>query len=479
MGKQREEFDDEVTAKLEEHNVDIILMVGYMRIVSDKFVRKWAGRVLNVHPSLLPAFAGGMDLDVHQAVLDAGVEDSGCTVHFVTEVVDGGPIAVQLSTPVFPGETAADLKRHVQALEGRALVRAVQMFAAGDLDKQRAKCVHQAAQATPTSTSADAPAAAQAVAAVTLSISPLDIGMDIGGSRSKIAVRVDSATIPKLVAHSSDTWRGSVLLRQYERIDELTAFCGTFNLPAGSKIRTAGGGGHKFNEHFKEVLGVALEPVPEIDALVAGLNTTLLQHESEVHYYSKAHKSFANAPEKLFPYLLLNLGSGVSFVIVSGKSDFKRVNGSHMGGATFHGLATLLTGTSDYSELMKTLGSGEQKESIAGTAADLTVADIYGEEDCVELGLPAGLLASSFGKVPQVTEASDTQGDPRRNFEKHELLEGLVIMMGLNLAQVACLEADSKCISTVVLAGGWLEGNEVLKEVRVAFPSSWCSGSDE
>jgi phosphoribosylamine--glycine ligase/phosphoribosylglycinamide formyltransferase/phosphoribosylformylglycinamidine cyclo-ligase/phosphoribosylamine--glycine ligase/phosphoribosylformylglycinamidine cyclo-ligase len=157
MGKQREEFDDEVTAKLEEHNVDMVLMVGYMRIVSDKFVRKWAGRVLNVHPSLLPAFAGGMDLDVHQAVLDAGVEDSGCTVHFVTEVVDGGPIAVQLSTPVFPGETAADLKRHVQALEGRALVRAVQMFAAGDLDKQRAQCVHQAAQAT--STSADAPAA--------------------------------------------------------------------------------------------------------------------------------------------------------------------------------------------------------------------------------------------------------------------------------------------------------------------------------
>jgi formyltetrahydrofolate-dependent phosphoribosylglycinamide formyltransferase len=155
--KTREEFDDEVSAKLEEHGVDLVLMVGYMRIVSDRFVRKWAGRVLNVHPSLLPAFAGGMDLDVHQAVIDAGVSESGCTVHFVTEVVDGGPIAVQLSTPVFPDETAADLKRHVQTLEGRALVRAVQMFASGDLDKQRAKCVREAAHAA--STAADAPAA--------------------------------------------------------------------------------------------------------------------------------------------------------------------------------------------------------------------------------------------------------------------------------------------------------------------------------
>ena len=126
--KTRELFDDDVTAALEHFSVDLVLMIGYMRIVSPKFTSRWENRCLNVHPSLLPDFAGGMDLQVHQAVLNAGRDQSGCTVHFVTAEVDAGPIAVQKQCAVSPGETAESLKAKVQAMEGPALIAAIELF---------------------------------------------------------------------------------------------------------------------------------------------------------------------------------------------------------------------------------------------------------------------------------------------------------------------------------------------------------------
>lgn len=130
-GSTREAYDRDVTAVFEEYSVDLVLMVGYMRIVSAAFVNRWNMRCLNVHPSLLPDFAGGMDLAVHQAVIDSDKTKSGCTVHFITEQVDGGPIALQLECPVergVTGDTAETLKVKVQALEGSALIQAIELF---------------------------------------------------------------------------------------------------------------------------------------------------------------------------------------------------------------------------------------------------------------------------------------------------------------------------------------------------------------
>lgn len=91
----REQYDAECTAALLGAGVDYVILVGYMRILSTPFCDFWSGRCINVHPSLLPKHAGGMDLAVHQAVIDAGEEESGCTIHEVTEAVDGGPIVIQ------------------------------------------------------------------------------------------------------------------------------------------------------------------------------------------------------------------------------------------------------------------------------------------------------------------------------------------------------------------------------------------------
>ena len=121
-GLTREQYDERVSAELHKAGVELILLVGYMRILSSRFVSDWRGRLLNVHPSLLPAFAGLMNRKVHEAVLTAGVPETGCTIHQVTEEVDGGPFVLQKRCPVLPGDTVDTLKDRVQALEQSAFI---------------------------------------------------------------------------------------------------------------------------------------------------------------------------------------------------------------------------------------------------------------------------------------------------------------------------------------------------------------------
>ena len=121
-GMEREIFDAEVTRTFEQADVELILMIGYMRIASRSFIEDWRGRLLNVHPSLLPAFAGLMNKRVHEAVLASGVRETGCTIHQVTEEVDAGPVVLQKRCLVLPDDTVDSLKDRVQALEQQAFV---------------------------------------------------------------------------------------------------------------------------------------------------------------------------------------------------------------------------------------------------------------------------------------------------------------------------------------------------------------------
>jgi len=130
-GLSRSQYDAECTAALLGAGVEYVLLVGYMRIVSKSFTDFWKGRCINVHPSLLPKHAGGMDLEVHQAVIDAKEVESGCTIHQVTEEVDGGPIVVQKKVGVDADETAESLKAKVQALEGEAFIEAIGLHCRG------------------------------------------------------------------------------------------------------------------------------------------------------------------------------------------------------------------------------------------------------------------------------------------------------------------------------------------------------------
>ncbi|RAP36039.1 phosphoribosylglycinamide formyltransferase [Legionella quinlivanii] len=124
-GMSRETYDEQISDLLQSHSIDLIVLTGYMRILSAKFVRAWPNQIINVHPSLLPDFSGLMDLEVHKAVLAAGKRVSGCTVHYVSEEVDEGPIICQLKCPVLPYDTPELLKTRLQTLEAKALIRAI------------------------------------------------------------------------------------------------------------------------------------------------------------------------------------------------------------------------------------------------------------------------------------------------------------------------------------------------------------------
>ena len=124
----REEFDRAIDAALTAANIDLVCQAGFMRIQTEGFTRKWEGRMLNIHPSLLPAFKG---IRVHQQALDAGVKISGCTVHFVVAELDSGPIIAQAAVPVLPGDTAQTLAERILVEEHRIYPQALRDVAAG------------------------------------------------------------------------------------------------------------------------------------------------------------------------------------------------------------------------------------------------------------------------------------------------------------------------------------------------------------
>ncbi|KTD27138.1 MULTISPECIES: phosphoribosylglycinamide formyltransferase [Legionella] len=138
QGLSREDFDSHLSSTLKEHKIELIVLIGYMRILSASFVAAWKEKIINIHPSLLPAYSGLMNLDVHQAVLKARETETGCTVHFVTEEVDAGPIILQKKCPVFTEDSPEILRDRVQQLEGKTLVEAInKLLASGILSCQK------------------------------------------------------------------------------------------------------------------------------------------------------------------------------------------------------------------------------------------------------------------------------------------------------------------------------------------------------
>ena len=122
----REDFDVALAEAIERHRPDLVVLAGFMRILGDAFVARFAGRMLNIHPSLLPVFQG---LHTHRRALEAGVKVHGATVHFVTPALDHGPIVVQAAVPVLPGDDEAALAARVLEQEHRIYPRAVRWFA--------------------------------------------------------------------------------------------------------------------------------------------------------------------------------------------------------------------------------------------------------------------------------------------------------------------------------------------------------------
>jgi len=131
----RDMYDRQLAGTIERYSAQLVILAGFMRILGKPIVERFAGRMLNIHPSLLPKFPG---LDTHARALAAGEREHGCTVHFVTEELDGGPPIIQARVAVAADDDADSLARRVLALEHKVYPRAAALFVAG-----RVRCVDQ------------------------------------------------------------------------------------------------------------------------------------------------------------------------------------------------------------------------------------------------------------------------------------------------------------------------------------------------
>ena len=137
-GKPREIFDGELDAALRKAGVDIVCLAGFMRILSDGFARAWEGKLINIHPSLLPAYKG---MDTHARVIEARETQSGASVHFVVPELDAGPVIAQASVPVHPTDTADILAARVLEAEHHLYPEALRMLADGKVRLEKGLAV--------------------------------------------------------------------------------------------------------------------------------------------------------------------------------------------------------------------------------------------------------------------------------------------------------------------------------------------------
>lgn len=136
--ESREAYDQQLMQQIDSYNPDVIILAGYMRILSSEFVRHYRGKMLNIHPSLLPKYPG---LHTHQRAIEAGDKEHGTSVHFVTEELDGGPVILQAKVPVFADDDVDTLQQRIQVQEHSIYPLTIQWFLAGRLSMQEGDAV--------------------------------------------------------------------------------------------------------------------------------------------------------------------------------------------------------------------------------------------------------------------------------------------------------------------------------------------------
>ncbi|AQL01258.1 Pantothenate kinase family protein [Zea mays] len=220
----------------------------------------------------------------------------------------------------------------------------------------------------------------------------------------------------------------------------------------GVTLKATGGGAYKFADDFLEKLGVCLDKLDEMDSVVSGANFLLQSIPGAAFTHMNGLRNPVDvSPNNLFPYLLVNIGSGVSILKVTGNRKFERVTGTHIGGGTMFGLAKLLTGCKSYDEFLQLSQKGDN------FVLDLIVKDICGELVCQKQGLSTSTLASSFGKVI-------TSKKKLTDYKPEDLASTLLSAFTYNIAQIAFLVASLLGLRRVFFGGSYIRGHKSTME---------------
>ena len=226
----------------------------------------------------------------------------------------------------------------------------------------------------------------------------------------------------------------------------------------GKNIKVTGGGAFKYKDLITEKLGVVVEKEDEMNCLINGCNFLIRTVPNEV--FSIDHNDYINSGhefkgnENRFPYLLVNIGSGVSILKVESDEKFERIGGSCLGGATLWGLGSLLTTANGFDEILELAEKGDN------TSVDMLIKDIYGS-GYDNLGLDENLIASSLGKVTRSTldNSKCSREEYLKKFKEEDLVKSILIMICYDLSQLACLHAKLHDVKRVFFGGYFIRKN--------------------
>jgi type II pantothenate kinase len=273
-------------------------------------------------------------------------------------------------------------------------------------------------------------------------------------------------------------------------------------------VMATGGGAYKYYDKIRDVLGVDVLREDEMECLIIGLDFFITEIPREVFTYSETNPMhFVEPSENVYPYLLVNIGSGVSFLKVSGPREYERVGGTSLGGGTLWGLLSLLTGARTFDEMLELASQGDNSK------VDMLVGDIYGT-DYGKIGLKSTTIASSFGKVfrkkrqaeqeaedsggqrhkdhaeshPNPPSHNHTQSEPSQRGSSHDesrpfspadVSVSLLYAISNNIGQIAFLQSQIHGLSHIYFGGSFIRGHPQTMNTLSYAIKFWSKGAKQ
>ncbi|KAL1924465.1 uncharacterized protein VTP21DRAFT_4119 [Calcarisporiella thermophila] len=232
-------------------------------------------------------------------------------------------------------------------------------------------------------------------------------------------------------------------------------------------IKATGGGAYLFYEKFQKELGIEIEKEDEMECLIRGLNFFITEIPYEVFTYSENDPMVFEEspnPDSLFPFMLVNIGSGVSIIKVTGYDKFERISGTSLGGGTLWGLLSLLTDAKSFDEMLEMSKHGDNRN------VDMLVGDIYGT-DYSRIGLKSTVIASTMGKVFRRNIRHN-----KDSFRGEDIARSLLYMVSNNIGQIAYLNARAHNLKRIYFGGCFIRGHPVTMNTLSYAINFWSKG---
>ncbi|KAL1920125.1 uncharacterized protein VTP21DRAFT_1271 [Calcarisporiella thermophila] len=289
------------------------------------------------------------------------------------------------------------------------------------------------------------------------------IAVDIGGSLVKLVYFT-------LRPNGSEGGRLNFVKFETEHIDRCIEFIRKLLSERKDNekvvIKATGGGAYLFYDKFRNELGVEIEKEDEMECLIRGLNFFITEVPYEVFTHNKNDPMIfedSPSPNEMFPFLLVNIGSGVSIIKVTNYDEFERISGTSLGGGTFWGLASLLTESKSFDEMLELSNRGNNRN------VDMLVGDIYGT-DYSKIGLKSTVIASSMGKV------FNRKRKQQEKFRPEDIASSLLYMVSNNIGQIAYLNAKAHNIKRIYFGGFFIRGHPITMQTLSFAKNFWSKG---